>query len=262
MSNAVLERSLLGVQLEHQTPIESVSLSTRAEGYFERLGITRTDTVLMPGPFRPPSGTASPAWWQTPVTLKLGVALTQPTSITQIPRAFLEMFDSGFLTLSRVEAPEAMPAEDAVDPVAAADDLRAWLRLTWDELQQITGIATNTFHDWRRTNRNQRPSKVRKLMRVHALARAMRARLGPQGAAEWFRTGSQNPVDLLLAGNLDVVEEAASILLFRRDKITRDDRYNYAPFAPEPDYDADVESRTIPPRRMQRGPRRGRLPRS
>jgi uncharacterized protein (DUF2384 family) len=261
MSNAILERPPFSRRPGYPTPIEGISLSTKAEDYFESLEETRIDSMLPSSVLGAPYTTGEPVWWPTPITLTFSVVLTEPTPVTRIPRAFLEIFESGFRTLSRLEVPEATPSEETVDPVAAAEELKDWLGLTWDELQAITGIAKNTFHDWRRTNRVQRPSKVRRLMRVHSLVRAVRAHLGPEGATEWFRRGPRSPLDLLLAGDLDSAEEAASVLLFRRERVERQDRHNYAPFAPEEDFEVDIEPRAVPPRRAQRRPRRGRLPR-
>ena len=262
MSNAVVARPGLGIQSEQQTGIEGHSLSTRAEGYFEKLQETGTDSTLLPGFPGIQPVIAREAIWATPITLRRFTTLSEPTPIMEVSEAFHVLFDRGFRTLLWLEAPKDAVAESAIEPVIAAEELKGWLELTWDDLHRITGIATNTFHDWRRTDRIQRPSKVRRLMRVHALARAVRAHLGPERAAEWFRSGPDCPLDLLFAGDLDDVEDAAGNLLFRRDRITREDRHNYAPFAPEPDDDTNVELRAVPLRRAQRGPRRGRLPKA
>lgn len=259
MSNAVLDQPYVGRHIVERTPIESDNPSTRAEGHFEELQRTQTRSI---------SGTdllvtsrlLHETEWRvmTDISLVSFTPITEPTPTQQERRAFLYPFESTFRTLRFVE-PEISP--QAIDPTDAAEDLRHWLNLTWDDLASITGIAKNTFHDWKRTSRVQRPSTVRKLLRVQALVRAVRARLGPGRAAEWFRTGPLSPLDLMLAGDLDAAEEAGSVLLFRREAIERGDRYNYSPFAPEPDFEVHVEPRPAPLRRAPRRPRRGRLPR-
>jgi hypothetical protein len=172
---------------------------------------------------------------------------------------------SWLLALCRAALVPSTP-DDAVsrmaprdDALQAADDLRLWLGATYDDLQSITGIAKNTFHHWRRTGARPRPSTVRRLWRAHALVRALIARLGQDEAVTWLRTGPRAPLDTLFAGDLEAAEAAAHALLFRRPAARADEQEDYAPFRPEPEFEARGDAAAAPVRRASRRPRRGRL---
>lgn len=158
-------------------------------------------------------------------------------------------------TLSEDEALVAT----ADNPVAAADNLRLWLGLTYDELESITSIAKNTFHHWHRTGATPRPSTVRKLLRAYALTRAVMQQLGHQGAVDWFRAGPHSPLGAMLNGDLAAAEHAAHALLFSQATRDHDHRIGYSPFAPDPEFDVQSPADSLPLRRASRSPRRGRL---
>jgi DNA-binding transcriptional regulator YiaG len=149
----------------------------------------------------------------------------------------------------------------SLDAVAAVDDLRRWLNLTYDDLASMTGIAKTTFHNWRSTRATPRPSTERKILRLYALVQAVNMELGDTEATKWFRTGPDSPLDSLLAGNLEAAEDAAASLLFHTRTSDHDHRVGYAPFAPEPEFEVVVAPPAAPLRRADRRPRRGRLPR-
>ncbi len=142
------------------------------------------------------------------------------------------------------------------NPIAAVEDLRNWLGVTNKDLQSVTGIPERTFYDWKRTKRVHRPSTVRKLWRAHALVDAVVKKLGVDGARQWFHSGAVSPLDLLQAGDLDAVEQAAHALLFRRDATEREERTDRFPFVPDADYIFRHESDTVPVVRANRRPRR------
>lgn len=162
----------------------------------------------------------------------------------------------------RQPAVEAAPvtASTSSDALKAADELRQWLNLTYEDLEKITGIAKETFHYWRRTAATPRPSTVRRLWRVHALVRALRSRLGEERAREWLYSGHPNPIELLLQGNLEAVEVLAQKVLFSPPTARPEEQPDYAPFLPEPEFDLRVETAGAPLRRARRRPTRGRLP--
>lgn len=141
------------------------------------------------------------------------------------------------------------------DATAAADELRRWLGLTYEELEAATGIGRTTFHYWRREGGTPRPITMRKLLRVHALARAVVATLGADGARTWFSAGPERPLDLLLAGKIEAAEEAAAALLFRGAGSARGECFSVPTFAPEPEFDIEGAP---PPRPLRRAPKRAR----
>lgn len=156
------------------------------------------------------------------------------------------------------EVPPAAAGDD--NELHAADELRAWLDLTYDDLAAITGIAKNTFHYWRRTGARSRPSTARRLWRAHALVRALIARLGQPQAVAWLRTGPHSPLSLLLEGDLEEAEEAVHALLFRHPPARPDEQPGYAPFRLEPEFEVQAELPAAPLRRAPRHPTRGRRP--
>jgi hypothetical protein len=106
---------------------------------------------------------------------------------------------------------EIAPSLDLNPPSAwqAAQQLRAWLGVTFDELSTMTGVGTSTFHSWNNSPVVPRPSKVRTLWRLFTLARSLQSRLGPGDAAVWLRSGDPSALRLLQEGRLDEVEAVA-----------------------------------------------------
>ena len=189
-----------------------------------------------------------------------------PTPIKQVVLAGLQFWQASLpLGIAFPELPPVAVREDPPralhnnDPLQAAEDLREWLDLTYADLETITGIAKNTIHNWKRTGASARPSTVRKLWRVHALVHALISQMGQPQAVEWLRAGPDSPLDLLLSGNLEAVEQRASRLLFR-PPAKPSDQADYAPFRPEEDFDEQIEQPATPQlRRSKRRPTRGRL---
>lgn len=189
---------------------------------------------------------------------------TDPTPSGQFEQAGLGPWQIALqfaFALSELELlSEVPPAAAGDDALHAADELRAWLDLTYDDLAAITGIAKNTFHHWRRTGARPRPSTARRLWRAHALVRALMARLGRRPAVAWLRTGPRSPLSLLLEGDLEGAEAAAHALLFRHPTARPDEQPGYAPFRPEPEFEVRAELPAAPFRRASRRPTRGRRP--
>lgn len=127
----------------------------------------------------------------------------------------------------------------------AAADLKAWLNLTFDDVATITGTQSNL-------------GAVHRIHEVHALVRAVRNKLGPDQAGDWFRTGAPSPLQMLQIGDFSAAQETAYDVLFRR---ARRERHfaGYSPYDPETDFVVGS-----PPgqqfRRANRATRRGRLP--
>jgi hypothetical protein len=114
----------------------------------------------------------------------------------------------------------------------AAQELRSWLGVTFDDLSAMTGIGESTMHSWRKLPVVPRPSKVAPLWRLFTLARALQARLGPEGATVWLRSGDPSPLRLLVEGRLSLVEEEA------RESVLRP-----APVAENPFMSASMDER-------------------
>ena len=205
------------------------------------------------------SGSTGPTWSRV-------VADFDATPFQQAILAGLHVWRASLPRVIAVpELDAAVVAEDPprpareIDPQRAAEDLREWLDLTYDDLAAITGIAKNTVHYWKRTGASARPSTVRKLWRVHTLVHALISQLGQTQAVEWLRAGPESPLNLLLAGDLEAVERKASRLLFRPPE-NPSDQADYVPFRPEQDFDEHVEQpATDQLRRARRRPTRGRL---
>lgn len=141
----------------------------------------------------------------------------------------------------------------------AADDLKIWLDLTYDDIAAMSGLAKRTIHHWRATGAQPRPATVRRLLEIHALVQAMRRKLGPERFDEWIRTGTPSPLQLLQAGEWDAAQQAAYGILFSRRRRERDFD-GYSPYDPETDFSVGApDGREF--RRATRSPRRGRLPR-
>jgi hypothetical protein len=146
--------------------------------------------------------------------------------------------DIGPEGLDLVALPPSGPARPLrSSALAAADDLRDWLDITYDDLARMTGVGRTTFYDWKRENRAPRPATTQRLRRLHGLVRAIRAELGFSEAADWFRTGTPAPIDLLLAGNYEGVERLAQQILFRQPYQRGPNFAAYAPYDPETDID-------------------------
>ena len=157
--------------------------------------------------------------------------------------------------------PTSLPINEPVfDPVMAADNLREWLHITYDDLKAITGVPKRTIQNWHSTQARPHPSTVRTLLRVYALVFAIRERLGQQELVKWFRAGRDSHLDLLIAGDLDAVENDAHALLFGGPYKDHDHQIGYSPYAPDTDADSNVDVPSVPIRRAARPPTRGRMP--
>jgi len=153
--------------------------------------------------------------------------------------------------LESYSAPDKVP-----DYVAMAEDLRNWLSVTYEKLGEITGVGKSTLFSWRDEGVVPRPKSVQRLLRVYATVRAMVSHLGPSEAGAWFHSDSPSLLDLLLAGELDVVENAVHVALFHDTPIPSP---NYAAFGGDVDIDVPSSTGGASPRRATRASRRMRL---
>ena len=103
----------------------------------------------------------------------------------------------------------------------AAQYVKEQAALTWDELEQITGVARSTLLTWQRAARRgivmrpRRGSLVR-LTRLHGLVGELVEAKGADSARIWLRAGQPAPITLLASGSdadLDRFEDALEELL-------------------------------------------------
>jgi hypothetical protein len=126
--------------------------------------------------------------------------------------------------VSRVaEAGEGEPAP-RLSALEALDAVRQELGLTIDDVARITGIGRTTFHYWRRTGAEPRPSTVRSLWRLYALVMAIVRARGHEAGLGWLCAGTPSPLDRLLAGEINRVEDLSSGWLFDQPSIRRAER--------------------------------------
>jgi hypothetical protein len=159
-----------------------------------------------------------PAW---PNLLILDDPYTEPTGTVTYDIALLPL---------RIAGPEATatPEPDMPAPTgnlgarayAAFKDLGRWLMLDDPTVARMVGIKRTTPYAWVRESREPRPATVRLLLQHHAVVAAVVDRLGTDGAWAWLAAGSPNPVELLLAGRLDAVDEQVGELVFARTVAT------------------------------------------
>jgi hypothetical protein len=99
---------------------------------------------------------------------------------------------------------------------AAFKDLGRWLMLDDPSVARMVGIKRTTPYAWEREGRQPRPATVRRLMQHHAVIGAVVDRLGEDSARAWLVAGSPSPVELLLDGHLDAVDQQVGDLVFSR----------------------------------------------
>ncbi len=98
--------------------------------------------------------------------------------------------------------------------LVAVEELRQWLGLTYEQVAAATSIGLRTVHHWKGAGAAPRPRTVRTLWRLHALVSSIRRTLGVGEATQWLHTGMPSPIDLIVAGELTIVENQARRLLF------------------------------------------------
>jgi hypothetical protein len=152
------------------------------------------------------------------------------------------------------EEPESV-APPIPDPKRMLATLSDGLRLTFDEIHEITGIARTTLFYWKGGETVPRPAKLTPLLRLYALARALLGHFRePEEAAAWLRAGNPSPLQLLKRGDFDKVEDAVAALVFAESTV------GYEPqqaLRPDEDVDVPVGSRMADAKPARRVARRG-----
>jgi AcrR family transcriptional regulator len=127
-----------------------------------------------------------------------------------------------------VADPEVIADLADAPELRAIEELRAWLRLSYEDVARAAGLSgASLLHHWRQRYRTGSPVRpraatVEQLWRVHALIRAVAEAL--EGADQSYAVGlwarrpedGVTPLELLLAGSVDEVERRAARLLFDR----------------------------------------------
>jgi hypothetical protein len=138
--------------------------------------------------------------------------------------------------VDRIDGPDAEPTGGDVfaneEPVsrafaphvAAVEDLRAWLGVSYDAIAAIAGVQRSVISWWRtqaRSGRDVRPraTTVRQLYRAHAIVRSVLMALeeepGAGAVQAWAVAGETNrrPIDFLMSGDIEAVESLAASLM-------------------------------------------------
>lgn len=194
-------------------------------------------TPLHTSIYTPPMTAATPSyeapeWWGLPCSRAIVVIPERgPTLSLPIGSLLERLFGAGSVRHAP-STPIASRVEDVIEgeraprlgALAALDTIRRELGLTIDEVARITGIGRTTFHYWRRTGAEPRPSTVHSLWRLHALVMAIVRVRGHEAGLGWLRAGTPSPLDRLLAGEIDRVEGLSSGWLFDQPAIRRAER--------------------------------------
>lgn len=144
--------------------------------------------------------TARPSWWPWLVDEPAVEAFSQPAPL-----------------LPRDREEEAVAAKSG-RVVNAVNDLQEWLGVSLEGVAEMVGSSKSAILYWKREDSEPRPAVSHRLMRVHALVRALRR--GRSDAEFWTvlhsprPSGSGSLLDLLLAGKYSSAEAEARRVLF------------------------------------------------
>jgi len=113
------------------------------------------------------------------------------------------------------EPSDTLPAQRVAQQDAfwgkSRSELQNWFTLSLEELSPIVGIAKATLVYIDRPGRSPRPSTLRKLLDLHALAAAVVARMGIDKARSWLSTTG---LSALRDGGLSAFDTIVSRLLY------------------------------------------------
>lgn len=177
----------------------------------------------------PVGATASRAYAGTIGRLYGGAATSFARPTTAIGDSEYASHDAHRTPASTMADPEVIADLADAPELRAVEELRAWLRLSYEDVARAAGLSgPSLLHHWRQRYRTGSPvrpraSTVEQLWRVHALVRAVAEAL--QGADQgyavslWVRRpeAGVTPLELLLTGRVDESERRARRLLFDAD---------------------------------------------
>ena len=143
-------------------------------------------------------------------------------------RALVDAAGSQLAGTADALIPSNAEAHRASQPaLAAVEDLRAWLGISYEDVAGITGLSSpSLIYHWRQRAAaghpvRPRPTTVAQLYRVHALVRAVAIALdgdsGVRGVLRWAHSkgaDERTPLDLLRQGKLEAVHARARSFVF------------------------------------------------
>jgi hypothetical protein len=166
---------------------------------------------------------------------------------------YMKLFDSTPSTLERDWVHRETPVPDSPPAYEAFKALGRWLDADDAAIADMVGIGRTTPYTWKREGREPRPATTQRIYEHDATLDALRRRLGVAGFRRWLHEGIPPRRDVLLAGDLERLEDDVHAVLFRRAPTERID----LAAAPEDSGPADASSGR-PLRPSGRRPRRAR----
>lgn len=121
-----------------------------------------------------------------------------------------QAINRNIVTLRGPSIPLSSPASaSTVDRMIQA--LRVWTGMSTSALASMLGLrSTKTLYNWRdRPTTAPRPKTYTRLLRVHALVRAVVLSMGLLDGRTWLAAGDPSPLDLLARGDIAAVERLA-----------------------------------------------------
>jgi hypothetical protein len=144
--------------------------------------------------------------------------------------------------------------DDALPPSALINHLLEWLRVTYDELAEMTGISRSALFYWRKTGATPRAGNIRQVLRLYSLASVLVRRFGKDGARRWLHSDGQGAWQCLKRGDIDQAEELVRSKLFgQKSHPSRGSRA----LSEEVDFSSGIGA-NAPIKRATRRPKRGR----
>lgn len=149
-------------------------------------------------------------------------------------------------------APEA--EDDPLPPATLINHLLEWLKVTYDELAEMTGVSRSALFYWRKTGATPRAGNVRQVLRLYSLASILVRRFGKEGARRWLHSDGQGAWESLKTGNMEHAEEIVRAKLFGQR--LHPSRGSHT-LSEEVDFSQGIGANT-PIKRATRRPKRGR----
>jgi hypothetical protein len=94
--------------------------------------------------------------------------------------------------------------------------LGRWLNADDAAIADMVGVGRTTPYAWKRDGREPRAATSQRIYEYHATLDALRRRLGIRGLRTWLHEGVTARRNVLLAGNLERLEQDVHEVLFRR----------------------------------------------
>jgi hypothetical protein len=181
---------------------------------------------------------------------------TEPVSHAAVET--LEDVEAGLVTwhgtLAEVATEKDSAVEEARGPASGPPAYRAfkeladWLEAREEDLATAIGIGRTTVYSWKRDGREPRRGTAQRIYEYHSVLSSLLQRLGREGLRGWLFSGSPQPRDLLLGGDLASLDSRIHNVLFRRADTGID-----LAWAPEPEPEGSGEPADEPIRARPSG---------